>query len=350
MTRIPFIEAQFYDPSDNVHRIEARLQSHLSGLRKKRLEACVAATRPPVPAMIGLIDDHRVVHGVESICKVLPIAPFTYYACLAVRADPSKASAGHQRDAVLRPKIQKVWDNNWEVYGVSKAWRQLCREGEAVARCTVARLMKGMGLRGTVRGKAMKTTIPDTSVPCPRDKVNRKFRAPAPNMLCPYSDARASLTGCQVSDFTYVSTWQGFVYVAFVIDIFANRIVGWKASRSAKTDFVLDALEQAIYARRPTYQGGPIHHSDRGGQYVSIRYTERLAKAGIEPSVGSVGDAYDRASGRHWFKTTGEGFGRNDQLSLQNRGHQAAQFMENNGRGRAGNPQMGRLVQQPSPA
>jgi len=219
----------------------------------------------------------------------------TYYACLAVRADPSKASARQQRDAVLRTKIRRVWDDNWEVYGVRKAWRQLCREGEAVARCTVARLMKGMGLRGIVRGKAMKTTIPDTSVLCPRDKVNRKFRAPAPNMLW-------------VSDFTYVSTWQGFVYVAFVIDTFANRIVGWKASRSAKTDFVLDALEQALYARRPAYQGGLIHHSDRlshglqanrcratGGQYVSIRYTERLAKAGIEPSVGSVGDAYDNA-------------------------------------------------------
>ena len=193
--------------------------------------------------MIGFIDDHRVVHGVESICRVLPIAPSTYYACLAVRADPSKASARQQRDAALRPKIQTVWDDNWKVYGVRKAWRKLCREGEAAARCTVARLMAEMGLtvnasilltanrlRGIVRGKAMKTTMPDTSVPCPRDKVNRKFRAPAPNMLW-------------VSDFTYVSTWQGFVYVAFVIDTFANRIVGWKASRSAKTDFILDALE-----------------------------------------------------------------------------------------------------------
>ena len=246
-------------------------------------------------------------HGVESICRVLPIAPSTYYACLAVRADPTKASARQQRDAVLRRKIQKVWDDNWKVYGVRKAWRQLCREGEAAARCTVARLMASMGLtvnarihltadrlRGIVRGKAMKTTTPDISVPCPRDKVNHKFRAPAPNMLW-------------VSDFTYVSTWQGFVYVAFVIDTFANRIVGWKASRSAKTDFVLDALEQALYARRPAYQSGLIHHSDRpfhglksnrcratDGQYVSIRYTERLAK-GIEPSVGSVGDAYDNA-------------------------------------------------------
>ena len=166
-----------------------------------------------------------------------------------------------------------------------------------------------------------------------------------------------------VSDFTYVSTWQGFVYAAprhwartngafngSKIETFANRLVGWKASRSAKTDFVLDALEQALYARRPTNQGGPIHHSDRGGQYLSIRYTERLAKAGIEPSVGSVGDAYDRASGRHWFKTTGEGFGRDHQRPLQNRGHPAAQFMENDGGGRAGNPQIGRLVQQPPPA
>ena len=232
--------------------------------------------------MIGFIDDHRVVHGVSAICRVLPIAPSTYYGCLAVRADASKASARRQRDAILRPKIQKVWDDNWRVYGVRKAWRQLCREGEATARCTVARLMASMGLRGIVRGKAMKTTPPDTSAPCPRDKVNRQFRAPAPNILW-------------VSDFTYVSTWQGFVYVAFVIDTFANRIVGWKASRSAKTDFVLDALEQALYARRPAYQSGLIHHSDRGGQYVSIRYSERLAKAGIEPSVGSAGDAYDNA-------------------------------------------------------
>ena len=232
--------------------------------------------------MIGFIEDHRSVYGVEPICRMLPIAPSTYYARLSWRADPDKASPRQQRDATLRPKIQKVWDDNWQVYGVRKAWRQLCREGVDVARCTVARLMAGMGLRGAVRGKAVKTTIPDTSVPCPRDKVNRQFRAPAPNMLW-------------VSDFTYVSTWQGFAYVAFVIDTFANRIVGWKVSRSAKTDFVLDALEQALYARRPVHKGGLIHHSDRGSQYVSIRYTERLAKAGIEPSVGSVGDAYDNA-------------------------------------------------------
>jgi len=232
--------------------------------------------------MISFIDDHRAAHGVESICKVLQIAPSSYYARLTVRADPTRASNRRRSDAALRPKIQKVWDDNWRVYGVRKAWRQLRREGEDVARCTVARLMTSMGLRGAVRGKAVKTTIPDTSVPCPRDKVNRQFRAPAPNMLW-------------VSDFTYVSTWQGFAYVAFVIDTFANRIVGWKVSGSSKTDFVLDALEQALYARRPAHKGGLVHHSDRGSQYVSIRYTERLAKAGIEPSVGSVGDAYDNA-------------------------------------------------------
>jgi putative transposase len=245
--------------------------------------------------MIAFIDDHRAIHGVESICRTLQIAPSGYYARLAVRSDPSKASARQQRGAVLRPKTTKVWNDDWQVYGVRKTWRQLCREGEAAARCTVARLMTGMGLRGVVRGKAMKTTIPDTSVPCPRDQVNRVFGAPAPNMLW-------------VSDFSCVSTWQGFVHVAprhwartngafngSMIDTFANRIVGWKASRSAKTDFVPDALEQALYARRPAHKGGLIHHSDRGSQYVSIRYTERLGKAGIEPSVGSVGDAYDNA-------------------------------------------------------
>ena len=232
--------------------------------------------------MIRFIDDQRTVYGVESICRVLPIAPSTYYARLAVRADPAKASPRCQRDLDLKPKIQKVWDDNWKVYGVRKAWRQLRREGVDVARCTVARLMAGMGLRGIVRGKIIKTTFSDASVPCPRDKVNRQFRSTAPDILW-------------VSDFTYVSTWQGFTYVAFIIDTFANRIVGWKVSRSAKTDFVLDALEQALYARRPDRSGKLTHHSDRGSQYVSIRYTERLAEAGIEPSVGSVGDAYDNA-------------------------------------------------------
>jgi len=232
--------------------------------------------------MIGFIDGQRANHGVESICRVLPIAPSTYYARLAVRADPSKGSVRSQNDAMLQSKIQKVWDDNWRVYGVRKAWRQLRREGVDVARCSVARLMANMGLRGVVRGKGVKTTVYDTSLPCPRDKVNRQFRALSPNTLW-------------VSDFTYVSTWQGFAYVAFIIDTFANRIVGWKVSRSAKTDFVLDALEQALYARRPDRGGKLTHHSDRGSQYVSIKYTERLAAAGIEPSVGSVGDAYDNA-------------------------------------------------------
>jgi putative transposase len=232
--------------------------------------------------MTSFIDDHRDIYGVEPVCRVLPIAPSTYYHQLACRADCSKASARKQRDAVLRPEIQRVWDENYKVYGVRKAWHQLKREGYDVARCTVERLMKQIGLQGAVRGKIIKTTFSDASAPCPRDKVNRQFRAPAPNTLW-------------VSDFTYVSTWQGFIYVAFVIDTFADRIVGWRVSRSAKTDFVLDALEQALYDRRPVKNDGLVHHSDRGVQYVSIRYTERLAEAGIEPSVGSVGDSYDNA-------------------------------------------------------
>jgi transposase InsO family protein len=181
--------------------------------------------------MIAFIEDQRAVYGVESICRVLPIAPSTYYHRLACEADPSKASARHRRDMELRPEVKRIWDENYQVYGVRKAWHQLKREGYTLARCTVERLMKQIGIRGAVRGKVVKTTVPDTSAPCPRDKVNRVFRAPAPNLLW-------------VSDFTYVSTWQGFVYVAFVIDTFADRIVGWRVSRSAKTDFVLDALEQ----------------------------------------------------------------------------------------------------------
>jgi transposase InsO family protein len=229
--------------------------------------------------MIALIDDHREAYGVEPICRVLPIAPSTYRAHAARRADPSTAPPRVRRDAVLKAHIRRVWDANFQVYGVRKVWRQLGREGVDVARCTVARLMREMGLQGAVRGKTVRTTVSDKAAPCPRDKVNREFRAPAPNRLW-------------VSDFTYVATWTGFVYVAFVIDVFARRIVGWRVSRSAETGFVLDALEQALHARRPA-ESGLIHHSDRGVQYVSIRYTERLAEAGIEPSVGSVGDSYD---------------------------------------------------------
>jgi putative transposase len=232
--------------------------------------------------MKAFIDDQRDVHGVEPICQVLPIAPSTYYRYAAERVDPSCRSARAQRDEALSEEIRRVWEENFRVYGARKVWRQLLREGLAVARCTVERLMRRIGLQGVVRGKPVKTTHSDQAATCPLDRVNRQFSAERPNALW-------------VSDFTYVSTWQGFVYVAFIIDVFARHIVGWKVSRSARTDFVLDALEQALYARRTARQGGLIHHSDRGVQYVSIRYTERLAQAGIEPSVGSVGDSYDNA-------------------------------------------------------
>jgi putative transposase len=232
--------------------------------------------------MIAFIDEHRAVHGVEPICRLLPIAPSTYYAHAARRADPAKLPARAQSDAVLMIEIRRVFEENFRVYGVRKIWRQLGREGIRVARCTVARLMRAMGLQGAVRGKPVRTTISDKAAPCPLDRVNRQFQAPRPNVLW-------------VSDFTYVATWSGFVYVAFVIDAYARRIVGWRASRTAHAGFVLDALEQALHARRPVQGGGLVHHSDRGSQYLALRYTERLAEAGIEPSVGSVGDSYDNA-------------------------------------------------------
>ncbi len=232
--------------------------------------------------MIAFIDDHREVHGVEPVCKVLPIAPSTYYAHVAKRANPERLSARARQDMALKPEITRVFTKNFEVYGARKIWRQLNREGVAAARCTVERLMQDMGLQGVVRGKPVKTTVSDKAAPCPLDHVNRQFHAPMPNMLW-------------LSDFTYVSTWAGFVYVAFVIDAYARRIVGWRVSRTAQAGFVLDALEQALHDRRPTRRGNLIHHSDRGVQYVSIKYTERLAEAGIEPSVGSVGDSYDNA-------------------------------------------------------
>jgi transposase InsO family protein len=232
--------------------------------------------------MIAFIDDHRQVHGVEPICKVLPIAPSTYYAHVAKRADPERLSARAKQDMALKPEIARVFTENFDVYGARKVWRQLNREGVAVARCTVERLMQDIGLQGVIRGKPVRTTVSDKAAPCPLDHVNRQFHAPMPNMLW-------------LSDFTYVSTWAGFVYVAFVIDAYARRIVGWRVSRTAHAGFVLDALEQALHDRRPTRRGGLIHHSDRGVQYVSIKYTERLAEAGIEPSVGSVGDSYDNA-------------------------------------------------------
>jgi len=232
--------------------------------------------------MIAFIDAHRDAYRVEPICRVLPIAPSTYFAHVTKRADPTKASARARRDGELCPEIRRVFDENFAVYGVRKVWRQLGRENVTVARCTVARLMRQMGLQGVVRGKAARTTISDRATPCPADRVNRQFQAPRPNALW-------------LSDFTYVATWQGFVYVAFVIDAYARRIVGWRVSRTAHAGFVLDALEQALHDRRPVEGGGLIHHSDRGVQYVSFKYTERLVAAGIEPSVGSVGDSYDNA-------------------------------------------------------
>ena len=232
--------------------------------------------------MIAFIDAHRTVYGVEPICKVLPIAPSTYHAYAARRADPNKLPARAKRDEALKAEIRRVFETNFRVYGVRKVWHQLAREGIAVARCTVVRRMRAMGLEGAVRGKPVRTTISDRAVPCPLDRVNRQFRAPRPNALW-------------VSDFTYVATWAGFVYVAFVIDTYARRIVGWRVSRTAQAGFVLDALEQALHERQPIRRAGLVHHSDRGGQYVSLRYTQRLAEAGIEPSVGSVGDSYDNA-------------------------------------------------------
>ncbi|MCZ8323115.1 MAG: IS3 family transposase [Novosphingobium sp.] len=251
-------------------------------LRKASAYFCPGGARPPVKAMIAFIDDHRGAYGVEPICKVLPIAPSTYFDHRAKQADPARLSARARRDAALRPKINRVFEDNLKVYGARKVWLQMNREGVSVARYTVERLMRVMGLHGVIRGKAIRTTTPDKAAPCPLDHVNRQFHAPAPNRLW-------------VADFTYVSTWSGFVYVAFVIDAYARRIVGWRVSRTPHANFVLDALEQALHERRPVSRAGLVHHSDRGSQYVSIKYSERLAEAGIEPSVGSVGDSYDNA-------------------------------------------------------
>ena len=219
--------------------------------------------------MTSFIDAHRNAYGVEPICRLLPIAPSTYRNHAARQRDPDRAPARQRRDAALMEDIRRIWSENFQVYGVRKVWRQLLREGIKAARCAVARLMRQMGLKGVVRGKPVKTTISNPTAPCP-DRL-------------------------WVADFTYVSTWSGFVYVAFVIDAFARRIVGWRVSRTAQAEFVLDALEQAIQERRPARNGALVHHSDRGSQYVAIRYAERLVEAGIDPSVGSVGDSYDNA-------------------------------------------------------
>jgi len=231
--------------------------------------------------MIAFIEANKEDYGVEPVCRVLKIAPSTYHEHAARAREPERLSARARRDVELKPEITRVFEENYAVYGARKVWRQLKRESFDVARCTIERLMRELGLKGAIRGKPFKTTISDKATPCPLDRVNRQFHAPAPNRLW-------------VSDFTYVSTWSGFIYVAFIIDAFARRIVGWKVGRCAQTGFVLDALEQALHDRRPA-KGHLVHHSDRGSQYVAIRYTERLKDAGIEPSVGSVGDSYDNA-------------------------------------------------------
>jgi transposase InsO family protein len=231
--------------------------------------------------MVAFIEEQRAMYGVEPICAVLPIAPATYYKYRVRRLDPDRRPERARRDDELRVEIERVWKDNFSVYGAEKVWRQLRREDVEVARCTVERLMRSMGLRGAVRGRAFKvTTIGDESMVRPPDLVERDFRASRPNQLW-------------VADLTYVATWSGFAYVAFVIDAFSRAIVGWRVSSSVRSDLALDALEQALHARPGT--DGLVHHSDRGVQYLSIRYTERLAEAGIERSVGSVGDSYDNA-------------------------------------------------------
>jgi len=230
--------------------------------------------------MLAFIDAHREHYGVEPICRELPIAPSTYYEHKARESDASRLPARVQRDRELSGSIRRVWEENFRAYGPRKVWRQLHREGIRAARCTVERLMRREGLQGVVRGRKKRTTIPAPVDELPLDRVQRQFVASRPNELW-------------IADFTYVATWSGFVYVAFVIDVFARCIVGWRVSRSMQTDLVLDALEQALHARQ--VGDGLIHHSDRGCQYLSIRYTERLQEVGVEPSVGSTGDSYDNA-------------------------------------------------------
>jgi transposase InsO family protein len=233
--------------------------------------------------MVAFIDAHREEYGVEPICAVLPIAPSTYYLHKQCAVDATRRSARAQRDVVLRDDIRRVWTTHQEVYGVRKVWRQLRREQIGAPRCAVERLMRSMELRGVVRGgRSVRTTVPDTASESPLDLVARDFTATRPNQLW-------------VSDFTYVATWRGFVYVAFVIDVFSRYIVGWRVSSAMRTDLALDALEQAICERQPATDEPLIHHSDHGVQYLSIRYTDRLLEAGIEPSVGSRGDSYDNA-------------------------------------------------------
>ena len=231
--------------------------------------------------MVAYVDEHRDEYGVEPICKVLPIAPSTYYEQKARQADPARVPLRVRRDALVRDEIERVWNENLQVYGANKIWRQLAREGRKVSRCTIERLMRQMGLQGATRDRSFKvTTIAGEEATRPGDLVERNFTAQRPNQLW-------------VADLTYVATWRGFAYVAFVIDVFSRMIVGWRTSSTLRSDLALDALEQALYGRPESDR--LVHHSDRGVQYVSIRYTERLAEAGIESSVGSVGDSYDNA-------------------------------------------------------
>jgi len=232
--------------------------------------------------MTAFIEGHKAVYGVEPICRLLQVAPSTWYRRIAIVRDPDLACDRAKSDRRDREQIRRVYEDSGQRYGARKVWHQLRREGYHIARCTVERLMKAQGLQGVVRGKRKKATVPDPAQACPDDKVNRQFTALSPNQLW-------------VSDFTYVSSWVGMVYVAFVIDVFARKIVGWRVSTAMTTSFVLDALNQAICQRCPGKGRSLIHHSDRGSQYLSIKYTERLAQAEIDPSVGSVGDSYDNA-------------------------------------------------------
>jgi putative transposase len=251
--------------------------------------------------MTSFIDDHRAEYGVEPICAVLPIAPSTYYEQKAQEADPDRRSARARRDAVLKVEIRRVWDQNFQAYGAEKVWKQLNREGVRVARCTVERLMQDLGLEGVTRGRRFTiTSRPEENGSRPLDLVDRDFTAERPNALW-------------VSDLTYVATWGGFVYVAFVIDAFSRRIVGWRVSSSLRSDLALDALEQALCERQDEAGDGLVHHSDRGVQYLSIRYTERLAEAGIEPFYGAgcqvagsprAGSWYDFGYQRPFFPGT----------------------------------------------
>ncbi|WP_435816939.1 IS3 family transposase [Escherichia coli] len=247
-------------------------------LRQASAYFCEGGVRPPLEKMMPLLDKLREQYGVGPVCSELHIAPSTYYHCQQQRHHPDKRSARAQHDDWLKREIQRVYDENHQVYGVRKVWRQLLREGIRVARCTVARLMAVMGLAGVLRGKKVRTTISRKAVAA-GDRVNRQFVAERPDQLW-------------VADFTYVSTWQGFVCVAFIIDVFAGYIVGWRVSSSMETTFVLDALEQVLWARRPS---GTVHHSDKGSQYVSLAYTQRLKEAGLLASTGSTGDSYDNA-------------------------------------------------------